>query len=223
MDKKMIAPGVWNVVPNGMAAAYLVVGEKKALLIDSGAGEVDVKAVCAEITELPIDLVNTHYHDDHTAANKEFDNVHMHPADIRKLTEWKQITPVTEGYVFDLGGRSLEVIEIPGHTPGGIALYDREANIMFTGDTVGRAPVFLVEGDYDLDAFEASLRKLMGYGADMYGAHDMELNRVDTLKKQLEAMALYRAGQIEPQEVSAPMKATVYVAPNGTGFFCPQK
>jgi len=221
MDKKLIAPGVWNVIPNGMAAAYLVVGEEKALLIDSGAGEVDVKAVCAEITELPIELVNTHYHGDHTAANKEFDNVHMHPADVRKMTDWSQITPVTEGFVFDLGGRQLEVIDIPGHTPGGIALYDKAANIMFTGDTVGRKPIFLVEGDYDLDAFESSVKKLQGYGADMYGAHDMEVNRADTLENLLETLALYRAGKIEPAPATPPLPGKVYMSANGTGFICP--
>ena len=221
MDKKLIAPGVWNVIPNGMAAAYLVVGEEKALLIDSGAGEVDVKAVCAEITELPIELVNTHYHNDHTAANKDFASVHMHPADVRKLTDWSQITPVNEGYVFDLGGRKLEVIEIPGHTPGGIALYDKETNLMFTGDTVGRIPIYLVPGDYDLDAFEASLKKLLTYGADMYGAHDTQLNQVDTIEKLLETLELYRAGKIEPQKSPEPMPGKVYVSANGTGFLCP--
>lgn len=221
MDKKLIAPGVWNVIPNGMAAAYLVVGEEKALLIDSGAGEADVKAVCAEITELPVDLVNTHYHNDHTAANKDFANVHMHPADVRKLKDWNQITPVTEGYVFDLGGRKLEVIEIPGHTPGGIALYDREANLMFTGDTVGRMPIFLVPGDYELDDFEASLKKLLTYGADMYGAHDTELNQADTLEKLLETLALYREGKIEPKKAPEPMPGKVYISANGTGFLCP--
>ena len=49
MNGKLIAPGVWNLIPNGMAAAYLIVGEEKALLIDSGAGEVDVKAICEEL------------------------------------------------------------------------------------------------------------------------------------------------------------------------------
>lgn len=223
MNGKLIAPGVWNLIPNGMAAAYLIVGEEKALLIDSGAGEVDVKAICAELTSLPIELVNTHYHGDHTAANKEFETVYMHPADVRKMTDWTQISPIGEGFVFDLGGRQLEVIGIPGHTPGSIAIYDKDANIMFTGDTVGRKPIFLVEGDYDLDDFEASIKKLMTYGADMYGAHDMEVNRADTLEKLLETLSLYRAGKIEPVAAGAPMAGKIYMSENGTGFICPGK
>lgn len=223
MNSRLIAPGVWNVIPNGMAAAYLVVGEEKALLIDSGAGEVDVKAVCAELTGLPIEIVNTHYHGDHTAANKDFETVYMHPADVRRMSNWTQIRPIGEGFVFDLGGRQLEVIDIPGHTPGSIAIYDKAANIMFTGDTVGRKPIFLVEGDYDLDDFEASIRKLQAYGADMYGAHDMEVNRADTLDKLLETVALYREGKIEPIDASAPMTGKIYMSENGTGFICPGK
>lgn len=223
MDKKLIAPGVWNVVPNGMAAAYLVLGTEKALLIDSGAGETDVKSVCEEITKLPIMLVNTHYHDDHTSANKDFSDVYMHPADVRKLKEWNQITPVSEGYVFELGGRQLEVIEIPGHTPGGIALYDREANIMFTGDTVGKMPIFLVPGDCDLDAFEASLKKLLKFDADMYGAHDTSLNKKDTVEKLLETILLYRDGKLEAKKAPEPLPGKIYVSDNGTGFLCPNE
>jgi glyoxylase-like metal-dependent hydrolase (beta-lactamase superfamily II) len=42
--------------------------------------------------------------------------------------------PAREGYVFDLGGRKLEVIETPGHTPGSICLLDAENKLLFTGD-----------------------------------------------------------------------------------------
>ena len=222
MEAIMLAPGVWNVIPNGMSAAYLVVGSERALLIDSGAGGVDVKGICQEITSLPVDVVNTHYHSDHIAANGDFKHVYMHPADIRRLENFKEISPVTEGSVFDLGGRKLEVIEIPGHTPGGIALYDRAANIMFTGDTVSKTPIFLVEGDYNLDDFESSLKKLITYNAYMYGAHDPTVNNIDTLEKLIETIGLFREGKIEPRNMDTDyLNAKIYIAPNGTGFLCP--
>ncbi len=43
---------------------------------------------------------------------------------------------VTDGESLDLGGASWQVIHIPGHSPGSIALYDAARNILIPGDTV---------------------------------------------------------------------------------------
>lgn len=45
-----------------------------------------------------------------------------------------KLLPVTEGFVFDLGGRRLEVVEVPGHTLGGVCLLDRKHALLFSGD-----------------------------------------------------------------------------------------
>ena len=44
--------------------------------------------------------------------------------------------PIRGGEVIDLGGLHLEVIELPGHTPGGILLLLKEDRILFTGDSI---------------------------------------------------------------------------------------
>jgi len=43
---------------------------------------------------------------------------------------------LTGGETFDLGGAVWEVIHIPGHSAGSIALYDRQSQILIPGDTV---------------------------------------------------------------------------------------
>lgn len=43
---------------------------------------------------------------------------------------------LTDGDVVDLGDRRLQVVHLPGHTPGSIALYDEEARAIFTGDVI---------------------------------------------------------------------------------------
>jgi hydroxyacylglutathione hydrolase len=48
-----------------------------------------------------------------------------------------------DGDTIDLGGFRLEVVAIPAHTPGGIALLERERRILFTGDTVLRGRIWL--------------------------------------------------------------------------------
>lgn len=47
-----------------------------------------------------------------------------------------KLCPVREGDVFALGGITLEVIELPGHTRGSIALYYREKKLLYVGDAI---------------------------------------------------------------------------------------
>lgn len=44
--------------------------------------------------------------------------------------------PYEDGDVIDLGGRHLEVIHTPGHTPGSVLLLDVENRDLYTGDTI---------------------------------------------------------------------------------------
>ena len=52
------------------------------------------------------------------------------PVDMSKIN----LIPFDEGDVFDLGGRTLEVIHVPGHSPGSCCFLDREDRILFSGD-----------------------------------------------------------------------------------------
>ena len=61
---------------------------------------------------------------------------------------------VVDGDVIDLGDRRLEVLHVPGHTPGSIALWEAATGLLFSGDT---AYVDARLGFDDLDAAEASL------------------------------------------------------------------
>jgi glyoxylase-like metal-dependent hydrolase (beta-lactamase superfamily II) len=45
-----------------------------------------------------------------------------------------KLLPVQQGFVFNLGNRNLEVIEVPGHTKGSICLLDVKNKLLFTGD-----------------------------------------------------------------------------------------
>ncbi|PHQ69159.1 MAG: MBL fold metallo-hydrolase [Sneathiella sp.] len=72
--------------------------------------------------------------------------------------------PVTgyleDGDVVDLGDRQLHVLHLPGHSPGGLALYEHTTGILFSGDTVYNGP--LVEDVYhsDIDDYRRSMERL---------------------------------------------------------------
>lgn len=72
-----------------------------------------------------------------------------------------------EGDVLDLGGRRLEVLHTPGHSPDCICLIDRENGLLFGGDTVNTGPVYAHTEDADLDVFAKSLARLAEMRSDL--------------------------------------------------------
>jgi len=66
-----------------------------------------------------------------------------------------------DGDVIDLGNRILEVIHTPGHSPGGIALWEAATGTLFSGDIVYDGP--LIEDTYHADAqdYHASMLRLL--------------------------------------------------------------
>ena len=65
-----------------------------------------------------------------------------------------------DGEIIDLGDRHFEVIHTPGHSPGGIALWEAASGILFSGDIVYDGP--LIEDTYHSDAADylASMERL---------------------------------------------------------------
>lgn len=74
---------------------------------------------------------------------------------------------VTDGHKFDLGGRSLEVIFVPGHTPDALVLLDRSGRLMFMGDTFYPASLYAHMGDADFFQYVQSAEKLAAYYGDV--------------------------------------------------------
>lgn len=66
---------------------------------------------------------------------------------------------IKEGDVIDLGGKKLEVIEIPGHTPGSIMLLDRDEKLLFSGDSMIEHLWMFLEESLPPDTYLASLRR----------------------------------------------------------------
>ncbi|MFN3317138.1 MAG: MBL fold metallo-hydrolase [Allorhizobium sp.] len=66
-----------------------------------------------------------------------------------------------DGDMIDLGDRQFEVIHTPGHSPGGIALYEKATEILFSGDILYDGP--LIEDTYhsNADDYLASMERLL--------------------------------------------------------------
>jgi hydroxyacylglutathione hydrolase len=71
-----------------------------------------------------------------------------------------ELLPVKDGHIFDLGGRKLEVIETPGHTPGEIVLLDAASKLIFTGDNNNILVWLFLPNCTPLEVYLQSLEKL---------------------------------------------------------------
>lgn len=166
MERQIVktGEGTWR-IEDGFVRFFLLTGTDRALVIDSGVSGPGVRQLAGSLTDLPLTLVNTHGDGDHTAGNGDFSSYYIHEADVRAcaLTEkFPDSVPqnVSDGDVFDLGGRTVEVIAIPGHTVGSIALLDTAARTLYSGDSVQDGRIYLFGAHRDPDRLEASLEKL---------------------------------------------------------------
>lgn len=118
---------------------------------------------------------------------------------------WKIARYIHDGEKFDLGGRTIEVIATPGHTPDAISLFDRANGLLFTGDTYYPAPIWLFRPETDLNAYAASIRKLAALGSQVkmvLGAHNIPVAPPSVLPGLVVAFDKVRAGKVVPEPES---------------------
>lgn len=77
-----VEPDVYLVCEPPHVNSYLVVGSERAMLLDTGMGISDIKAVVDGITDLPILVVNSHHHFDHIGGNHLFNERAIHAAGV---------------------------------------------------------------------------------------------------------------------------------------------
>jgi len=230
-----IRPGVFAIYePHQQeeVISYLILGEKQALLFDTGMGISDIKKVVEGLTSLPVSVMNSHSHNDHVSSNWRFSRIYgMDTAFTRQsakgsvadaqeevgpgmvcgklpagfdpksytvkpfhITDW-----IHGGEKIDLGGRVLEVISTPGHTPDSIALWDARNALLFTGDMYYPGPIYLYRPETDLDAYETSIGKMAALGAKLLlPAHNLPVANPADLPRVLAAMKQVRSGKIKP-------------------------
>ena len=169
-----VADKVWAIVEtlnsNSNVNIYVVEGKDSAMIIDTGFGTGDLKAYLQTITKLPLIVVNTHGHGDHNGNDTQFSKIYANPGDFdilkasflrkNKTEDSPILAPIKDGYVFDLGDRKLEVIEVPGHTHGSICLLDAKNRILFAGDNTNTIVWLFLKDCYPLDVYLKSLQKV---------------------------------------------------------------
>jgi glyoxylase-like metal-dependent hydrolase (beta-lactamase superfamily II) len=212
--------------------SYLIVGQRRALLFDTGLGVASIRDVVTQLTVLPITVLNSHTHFDHTGGNAEFpdilnedtpfsrknaegqSNIYSRdalapericgslPAGVRPgayaIRPWNVSRRIHDGEHIDLGGRDLEILFTPGHTPDSLSLLDRGNGLLFTGDTFYPGPIYLFTPETDFAAYAKSVARLTEFVPRLkllLPAHNVPiaepdaLHHLDTAVKQVQSGA----------------------------------
>ena len=182
--------GITCIDDAGASVCYVVCGKDKAAVIDTVNGMENLLTIVREVTDLPLVVINTHGHCDHIYGNAFFEEAFIHPADVelhdqhftmKQETTWEdaqrfgatkeeyeyylalkpcKLNPIREGEVIDLGGRTLAVILIAGHTKGSIGLWDDQTGILFSGDAINGQAWLQLDESLKLKDYLASLKAL---------------------------------------------------------------
>ncbi|MCX6357108.1 MAG: MBL fold metallo-hydrolase [Candidatus Aureabacteria bacterium] len=136
---------------------------------------------------VPVCIIDTHAHPDHTAANAELVKKYrvplmIHEADAPLLAQaglmraligfFFPASPepdrlLRDGDTIPIGRLTLRVIHTPGHSPGGICLFcvpgEKEAPILMSGDTIFEGSVGRTDlpGGSHEELIESLRRKIM--------------------------------------------------------------
>jgi glyoxylase-like metal-dependent hydrolase (beta-lactamase superfamily II) len=106
-----------------------------------------------------------------------------------------------DGEKISLGGRVLQVVATPGHTPDSISLLDESNGLLFTGDMYYPGLIYLYRPETDLDAYTASIRKMAALAPRLHlllPAHNVPVADPRDLDRVLKAMEQVRSGKIKP-------------------------
>jgi glyoxylase-like metal-dependent hydrolase (beta-lactamase superfamily II) len=108
-----------------------------------------------------------------------------------------------DGDVIELGDRNLEVIHTPGHSPDSICLLDRDAKLLWTGDTFYSGAIYLHLPGSDLDTFINSYEKMIALSTlyeKLMPSHNEPWVSKDILQEVMKAAQEIVAGKGEYTE-----------------------
>jgi glyoxylase-like metal-dependent hydrolase (beta-lactamase superfamily II) len=155
---------------------FLIINDSRCIIVDPGCYETEeydtLKNYISDHDLTPQSIINTHCHIDHILGVDQLKDYYNIPFyfgenELQVLKSGKLIAPaygfnkyrepeydglLSEGEEVKLGNSILKILEVPGHSPGHIALYEEDSKICIAGDvlfqnSIGRTD--LPGGDFD--------------------------------------------------------------------------
>ena len=197
--------------------SYLVLGDDRAIMFDTGCGEnaevngTKIKYIIDQITTLPVTLIQSHFHFDHNQNIHEFERIGFPdlPALQDRVAEdglfqfsqedlfygdYPSEITVREWFPMetdiDLGGRTIQLVHVPGHSDESVAIVTSSGKMILLGDFLYNGTLFLFHND-DLALYQQTvdhLNSLLTPEFRLFGAHgdpEIELSQLQKLDEFL--------------------------------------
>lgn len=212
---------------------YLIVGDDRACLLDTCCGYGNIKEYVETLTSKPAFVILTHGHHDHMGGAALFDEVYMnlddmpvynsyasidlrvkeakvfpHTAHLEEKdiipTRVKPIKDIKDGDIFDLGGITIKMILVKGHTPGIMCPLIQEEKTIIFGDACGVGVLLFDEYSSTVSGYKESLLNLKKYEDDymtIYRNHGTFFSNKDLLDNVIQCCDLILEGKDDHEPV----------------------
>jgi glyoxylase-like metal-dependent hydrolase (beta-lactamase superfamily II) len=162
---------------------YLLFGNDRVLLLDSGAGGLEVRPTIDRVIaewlaehhrkSIPLVVAHSHSHGDHHQGDSEFEArpdtvvVGLAPTDVATffhVANWP-----TEVVKYDLGGRVLDIVPTPGHQFAHIMVFDERTRLLLSGDTLYPGRLYVPANQFG--SFRDSIDRVAAFTKDRHVSH----------------------------------------------------
>ena len=210
--------------------SYLLIGNDRALLIDTGLGICNIQEQVQKLTDKPVAAIATHIHWDHIGGHKYFPDFYVHGAELDWLNggfplpiqavknmvadccelpedfsinkyEIFQGEPsrvLDDGDTINLGGRTIQALHTPGHSPGHLCFWEVERGYLFSGDLVYKGTLFANYPSTDPQSYLISLEKIAVLPAKRIftGHHGLDIHPEIVIRMRDAFQALNAEGKL---------------------------
>jgi glyoxylase-like metal-dependent hydrolase (beta-lactamase superfamily II) len=125
--------------------------------------------------------------------------------DEHRVRPYRITGQIDDGDVLDIGGRELEVLRVPGHTDDAVALLDRKAGLLWSGDTFYEGPIWLFFPETDIAAYRTSVARLAALAPELravFPGHNTPRADPQLLIALHQSFEQVVAGKVEPEPVA---------------------
>ena len=153
--------------------AYLLNGSERSLLIDTGLG---IENIYEEVSWLsggfPLQVEQVR-----KSVAERCDLPEGFSVETYEIFQGRPARVLKDDEIIDIGGRSVNVLHTPGHSPGHMCFFEKERGWLFAGDLVYKGTLFAYYPSTDPQAYRTSLERVSALPVTRVfpGHHDPDL------------------------------------------------